>query len=108
MGGVATNDVGSPRMEAQGKFKARLESPCRGAPSFEGCRGHLAKGYMDKFQLNKDNQEQIYGIGIKELWQIEPANTVRADRAHCGLAPPDVKTYGGHSYITLLRTTLWP
>ena len=38
----------------------------------EGCRGQLSKQLMDHFDLNKDNEGQIYGIGIKELWQVQP------------------------------------
>ena len=38
----------------------------------EGCRGQLSKQLMSHFNLNQDNEEQIYGIGIKELWQVQP------------------------------------
>ena len=38
----------------------------------EGCRGQLTKSLMNKFDLNAGNEGQIYGIGIKELWQVQP------------------------------------
>ncbi|MFX7887116.1 electron transfer flavoprotein-ubiquinone oxidoreductase, partial [Acinetobacter baumannii] len=42
----------------------------------EGVRGSLAKQLMAKFDLRKDCDPQIYGIGIKELWDIDPAKHV--------------------------------
>ncbi len=39
----------------------------------EGCRGHLGKRLIAKFGLDKDADPQHYGIGIKELWEIDPA-----------------------------------
>ena len=39
----------------------------------EGCRGHLSKQLMSHFDLNAGNEKQIFGIGLKELWQIDPS-----------------------------------
>lgn len=39
----------------------------------EGCRGHLAKQLFKKFDLNTDSQPFTYGIGLKELWEVDPA-----------------------------------
>jgi electron-transferring-flavoprotein dehydrogenase len=39
----------------------------------EGCRGHLGKRLISQFELDKDVDPQHYGIGIKELWEIDPA-----------------------------------
>jgi electron-transferring-flavoprotein dehydrogenase len=39
----------------------------------EGCRGHLGKRLIAKYNLDKDADPQHYGIGIKELWEIDPA-----------------------------------
>jgi electron-transferring-flavoprotein dehydrogenase len=39
----------------------------------EGSRGHLGKQLMAKYDLNKGKDPQTYGIGIKELWEIDPA-----------------------------------
>ena len=71
--GVATGDMGiaangeqkdgyEPGMELHGKYTLFAE----------GCRGHLGKQLIDKFKLDKDSQAQHYGIGIKELWKVEP------------------------------------
>jgi electron-transferring-flavoprotein dehydrogenase len=39
----------------------------------EGARGHLGRQLMEKWELNKDADPQVYGIGIKELWEGDPA-----------------------------------
>jgi len=39
----------------------------------EGCRGHIGKRLLREFQLDKDADPQHYGIGIKELWKVDPA-----------------------------------
>jgi len=38
----------------------------------EGCRGHLGKQLIEQFGLDKDKSPQHYGIGIKELWDVDP------------------------------------
>ena len=38
----------------------------------EGCRGHLGKLLIEKFNLDKDSDAQHYGIGFKEVWEIDP------------------------------------
>jgi electron-transferring-flavoprotein dehydrogenase len=38
----------------------------------EGVRGNLTKGIIERFELNKNSDHQKYGIGIKELWQVQP------------------------------------
>jgi electron-transferring-flavoprotein dehydrogenase len=42
----------------------------------EGARGHLTKRVKAKFDLERDCQPQVYGLGIKELWDIDPAKHV--------------------------------
>jgi electron-transferring-flavoprotein dehydrogenase len=37
-----------------------------------GCRGHLTKQLMQKFNLNAESDNQTYGIGLKEVWEIQP------------------------------------
>lgn len=39
----------------------------------EGCHGHLAKQLFKKFDLRKNCQPQTYGLGLKELWEVDPA-----------------------------------
>lgn len=40
----------------------------------EGCRGHLTKQVINKFGLDINSQPMTYGIGIKELWEVDAAN----------------------------------
>src|SRR5262249_33138637 len=39
----------------------------------EGCRGHLGKQLIQRFELDRDSGEQHYAIGIREVWEIDPA-----------------------------------
>lgn len=39
----------------------------------EGCRGHLTKQLEQKFNLRQNAEPQSYGIGIKEIWEIDPS-----------------------------------
>jgi electron-transferring-flavoprotein dehydrogenase len=61
----------------------------------EGCRGHLTKQLIAKFQLDANSDPQTYGIGIKELWQL-PAGRVEPGKVvHTIGWPMDNRTYGG-------------
>lgn len=61
----------------------------------EGCRGSLSRIVMDKFDLRKDADPQTYGIGIKELWEIDPEKHKPGTILHSVGWPMDGKTYGG-------------
>ena len=74
VGGVITGDMGvgadgepkeghEPGMELRAKYTLFAE----------GCRGHLGKQLIAKFGLDADADPQHYGIGLKELWDIDPA-----------------------------------
>jgi len=97
VGGVATNDVGIAKDGSpKDSFEPGMEFRAKCTIFSEGCRGHLAKGLMSKFELNKDNQEQIFGIGLKELWQVEPYKHHPGRIEHTvGWPLPDTHTYGG-------------
>lgn len=97
VGGVATNDVGIAKDGSpKDSFEPGMEFKAKCTIFSEGCRGSLAKGVMSKFELNKDNQGQIYGIGIKELWAVEPEKHHPGRIEHTvGWPLPDTHTYGG-------------
>jgi electron-transferring-flavoprotein dehydrogenase len=61
----------------------------------EGCRGSLSERLMKQFDLRHDADPQTYGIGIKELWEIEPAKHKTGSVMHTVGWPMDSKTYGG-------------
>lgn len=71
--GVATCDMGILKDGTKGpNFEPGIELRAKQTIFSEGCRGHLGKILMDTYDLNKENQPQTYGIGIKELWEIDP------------------------------------
>jgi electron-transferring-flavoprotein dehydrogenase len=61
----------------------------------EGCRGHLGKRLIAQFGLDSDRDAQSYSIGIKELWDIEPARHRKGLVMHTAGWPLDNATYGG-------------
>jgi electron-transferring-flavoprotein dehydrogenase len=61
----------------------------------EGCRGHLSKQLIAKYQLDKDCDPQTYGIGLKELWQLPPGRVEPGKVVHTIGWPVDDNTYGG-------------
>ncbi|XP_028400016.1 electron transfer flavoprotein-ubiquinone oxidoreductase, mitochondrial-like [Dendronephthya gigantea] len=94
--GVATNDVGIHKDGApKGNFERGMEFHAKLTLFGEGCHGHLAKTLFSKFDLRKNCQHQTYGIGLKELWEIDPANHQPGLVEHtCGW-PADKNTYAG-------------
>jgi flavin-dependent dehydrogenase len=44
----------------------------------EGCRGHIGKQLIKRFNLDSDADAQHYGIGLKEIWEIDPAKHSQA------------------------------
>ena len=71
--GVATGDMGrGADGEIKDSFEAGMELHAKYTVFAEGCRGSLGKQLISKFSLDEDASPQHYGIGIKELWQVEP------------------------------------
>jgi len=72
--GVATGDMGvDAKGEKKGSFEPGFEFHAKYTVFAEGCRGHLGKELISKFKLDKDSDPQHYGIGLKEVWEIDPA-----------------------------------
>jgi electron-transferring-flavoprotein dehydrogenase len=71
--GVATQDMGGA---ADGSHKADyqpgMELHAKYTLFAEGARGHLTKRLKTRFALDADSEPQVYGLGIKELWDISP------------------------------------
>ena len=61
----------------------------------EGCRGSLSERLMRQFGLRKDCDPQTYGLGIKELWEIDPKKHRPGKVLHTVGWPLDSTTYGG-------------
>jgi len=94
--GVATGDMGigkdgnptdahQPGMELRAKYTLFAE----------GCRGHLGRQLQDKFKLRAGVQPQLYGIGLKELWEIPPEKHKPGLVIHTAGWPLQNDTYGG-------------
>lgn len=71
--GVATGDMG---LDVDGNpkdgFERGMELHAKYTVFSEGCRGHLGKQLIEQFKLDEGKSPQHYGIGLKELWQIDP------------------------------------
>ena len=71
--GIATGDMGvSQDGEHKASYAQGIELHAKYTLFAEGCRGHLGKQLIQKFELDKDCDPQHYGLGIKEIWQIPP------------------------------------
>jgi electron-transferring-flavoprotein dehydrogenase len=72
--GVATGDMGvSASGEQLATYMEGMELHAQYTVFSEGCRGHLGKQLISKFNLDTAADPQHYALGIKELWQIDPA-----------------------------------
>jgi len=71
--GIGTGDMGlDENGEQKDGYMPGMDLLAKYTVFSEGCRGHLGKELIAKFSLDKDSDEQHYGIGIKELWDIKP------------------------------------
>jgi electron-transferring-flavoprotein dehydrogenase len=94
--GVATGDMGIGKDgQPTGNYTPGVELLARQTVFAEGCRGSLTKAVQERFNLRKDCDPQTYGIGIKELWEIDPAKHKPGLIIHTVGWPLDTRTYGG-------------
>ncbi|MGV7206789.1 4Fe-4S dicluster domain-containing protein [Oxalobacteraceae bacterium A2-2] len=94
--GIATGNMGVKRDGEPGPdFQLGMELHGKYTLFAEGSRGHLGKQLIAKFNLDKGKDPQSYGIGIKELWEIDPAKHQPGLVIHTTGWPLDTKTYGG-------------
>jgi electron-transferring-flavoprotein dehydrogenase len=100
--GVATGDMGigkdgkptdahQPGMELHAKYTFFAE----------GCRGNLGKQLQEHFELRDDADPQVYGIGLKELWEIKPEKHQPGLVIHTAGWPLESDTYGGSFFYHL-------
>ena len=94
--GVATGNMGVGRDgEPTDAFQPGMELVAKYTLFAEGARGHLGKQLIARFKLDADSDPQTYGIGIKELWEIDPAKHRKGLVVHTAGWPLDNDTYGG-------------
>ncbi len=94
--GVATGNLGIDKNgEPTGEFQLGMELLGKYTIFAEGARGHLGKQLIAKFKLDEGKDPQSYAIGIKELWEVDPAKAKPGLVVHTAGWPMDTKTYGG-------------
>lgn len=94
--GVATGDVGIGKNgELTDRFTRGVELKAKQTVFAEGCRGSLTKILFERFKLRDGVDPQTYGLGIKEIWEIDPAKHKAGLTMHSIGWPMNMKTYGG-------------
>ena len=94
--GIATQDMG---LDKDGKekdsYEPGMELHAKVTVFAEGCRGHLGKQLIKKFELDKNKNPQQYGIGFKEIWEVDKDKHEEGLVMHTAGWPLDNNTYGG-------------
>ena len=94
--GVATQDMGIDKEgNKKDNFESGIELHAKVTVFAEGCRGHLGKQLINKYRLNEGKDPQQYGIGFKEIWEIQDLNHEEGMVMHTAGWPLDNNTYGG-------------
>ncbi len=94
--GVATGDMGVGRNgQRTANFQPGVELVGKYTLFAEGARGHLGKEVIARYALDRDRDPQTWGLGLKELWEIDPAKHVPGLVLHSAGWPLDRSTYGG-------------
>ena len=94
--GVATGNMGVGKDgEPSDAFQAGIELHAKYTFFAEGARGHLGKTLIERYKLDAGKDPQSYGIGIKELWEIDPAMHKPGLVIHTAGWPLPSDTYGG-------------
>jgi len=94
--GVATGNMGVGKDGEPGEnFQIGMELCGKYTVFAEGARGHLGKQLIARFKLDEGCDPQTYGIGIKELWEIDPSRHTPGFVMHTAGWPMDSSTYGG-------------
>ena len=94
--GVATGDLGiNKKGEKTSSFQPGMELHGKYTFFAEGCRGHLGRQLEAKFALRGGAGPQVYGLGIKELWEVKPEKHQAGLVIHTAGWPLDNDVYGG-------------
>jgi electron-transferring-flavoprotein dehydrogenase len=94
--GIQTGDMGIDKEgNKKNTFEPGIEIHGKVTVLAEGCRGHLGKELIEKYSLNKGKSPQQYGIGFKEIWEINSDQHQEGLVMHTAGWPLDNNTYGG-------------
>ncbi|WP_082805211.1 electron transfer flavoprotein-ubiquinone oxidoreductase [Pseudomonas sp. BMS12] len=90
--GIVTGDLGVDREghPKEGYYTPGMELRGKYTLFAEGCRGHIGKQLIKKFDLDSEADAQHYGIGIKEIWDIDPAKHEQGLVVHTAGWPLDI------------------
>jgi electron-transferring-flavoprotein dehydrogenase len=94
--GVATGDMGVNRKgERTAAYQPGMELHAKYTFFAEGCRGHLGRSLEARYRLREAAEPQVYGIGLKELWEVQPEKHRPGSVTHTAGWPLDPDVYGG-------------
>jgi electron-transferring-flavoprotein dehydrogenase len=94
--GIVTSDAGIAKNgEVKSSFAPGVQLRAKQTVFAEGCRGSLTKQLFSKLGLRKGVAPQTYALGVKEVWEIDPAKFEAGKIVHTVGWPMDPKTYGG-------------
>jgi electron-transferring-flavoprotein dehydrogenase len=94
--GIATGNQGVGKDGEPGdSFQIGMELHGKYTLFAEGARGHLGKQLIARFKLDEGKDPQSYALGIKELWEIDPAKHQPGLVVHTAGWPMQPDTYGG-------------
>ncbi|MEP1743685.1 MAG: electron transfer flavoprotein-ubiquinone oxidoreductase [Kangiellaceae bacterium] len=95
--GIITGDMGLAENGSQKDgYMPGMELHARYTVFAEGCRGHIGKQLINKFQLDKGKEPQHYGLGIKEIWKIPAEQHHQGKVVHsAGWPVSESKSHGG-------------
>jgi electron-transferring-flavoprotein dehydrogenase len=94
--GVATANMGIGKDgEPTESFQLGMELLSKYTLFAEGARGHLGRQLIDIFKLSENADPQVYGLGIKEVWEIDPTKHKPGLVIHTAGWPLESDTYGG-------------
>ncbi len=94
--GVQTGDMGIDKDgNSKDSFEPGININAKVTVFAEGCRGHLGKELIKKYSLSQGKSPQQYGIGFKEIWEIDETQHEEGLVMHTAGWPLDNSTYGG-------------
>jgi electron-transferring-flavoprotein dehydrogenase len=94
--GVVTGNMGVGKDgQPTENFQLGMELHAKYTLFCEGARGHLGRQLTDRFKLRQNADPQVYGLGIKELWEIDPVKHKPGLVIHTAGWPLENDTYGG-------------
>ncbi len=95
--GIVTGDLGVDREgnPKEGLYTPGMELRAKYTLFAEGCRGHIGKQLIKRFDLDNEADVQHYAIGLKEIWEVDPAKHEQGLVVHTAGWPLDDANPGG-------------